>query len=281
MRNNILLLQRDLHANYMQWRAQWPAEIEHATRKACDKDWWDKAAHICDETGMSPALLLYAGFALRNARPEDYPARFSPTLFRSSGLIRRCATNYRDVLVAGLKSMETLQHIRNGHLELHAPRGAAELTTLVASLTLDYFKEKIHVYLHPFRKAGVTDNPRVADTVRFAHAKGNPFLLLLTAETPQMLGLASFDVAVLLRTMPWLLDVWGSFLPAGWELPGLEAKKYFVEEPHYHWPLDPWSTPYFVSERRIPTPQLFLSEGVPDALTDSFLASMRDQVRRA
>jgi len=281
MRYNIQILQNELLRNYMRWRGQWGSYFVQPSKDAAKREWWDKAAYICEETEISPALLFFICFSYRNIRPEDMTVDFRPTIFRSTTIMRRCVTNYRDIVGSGLKQMEVVRHLQGNFIEMVAPKSTDELVRKTAELTLDYFKEKIFVYSHVFRRAGVADDPRVMDTLRYVHSKRHPFLLLLTAETQVIRELASFNTRMAMRHMPWLEDIWGNFLAKDWEVPGTDVAHLFVEEPHYYWPLDPWRTPYFVADRNPPLPEHFLHENVPDPKTDSYLLGIRDQRIRA
>jgi hypothetical protein len=189
--------------------------------------------------------------------------------------------NYRDLVISSLKHMGVIHQIRNGEKEFTIPAGTNAMACKVAELTLEYFKEKVFVYSHVFRKTGVRDDPRVMDTIRYAHSRGHPLLLLLTAESETIKTLAAYNARMAMSYMPWIETIWGNLLPQDWERPAKNIKELFDGEPHYWWPLDPWSTPYFVGDRRAPKPEHLLNAGIPDQKTDSYLLGIRDQRMRS
>jgi hypothetical protein len=280
---NLTAASRDLLNTYQLWVTQWPATIRNHTRKASDIQWWDRAAEVCVQMGISGAMLVYCCYRYMNARPDDMVMEFQPTVFRSQALMRRSIQNFRDFLRSGAESLEILYMLRNHNNQLVAARSVDEMLRQLATLTVDYFREKINVRSYTFRKnPNAKMTPVLRDTLQFALCGANPFLLMCVAETEKIADMAALNGRVLAAQMPWVKAVWEHVLPDEWAHRPIDPAKYFTGgEAYYCWPLDPWSTPYFAGDRTMQRPRLPLLEGIVDRTTDCYLISLLDQSKKS
>lgn len=271
----------ELLTTYRHWKNNWGETLTNVTRKANEPEWWDRATELCVSQQISGPTLFWACWRYLNARPEDMVFEFQPTLFRAQALMRRSIQNMREVLVAEAERLEVIFRLRNLNAEMRAPKGCDDLLRMLSRLILEYFVEKSNVHFYKFTRAGAPSSEALRDTVRFSICRQNPYLLLATAETQHMQGLALLLSRRMSRLMPWCDEVWGHLMPDDWTYKVADQAKYFSqEEEHHSWPLDPWATPYLVGDHTKPRPALPLFEGVADSLTDSYLISLLDQGKK-
>ncbi len=280
--HSLTVASRELMSTYRLWGAQWPSTVRNHTRKASDIHWWDRAAEVCVQLGISGSMLIYCCYRYMNARPDDMVMEFQPTVFRSQALMRRSVQNFRDFLRSGAESLEILHMLRNHNTQMVAAHGVDAMLRQLATLTVDYFREKINVKSYAFRKnPGAEMTAALRDTLRFAMCGANPYLLMCVAETEKIADMAALNGRMMASQMPWVKTVWEHLLPDGWEHRHIDPAKYFAGgEAYYCWPLDPWSTPYFAGDRTIQRPRLPLLEGIVDRTTDCYLISLMDQAKK-
>lgn len=268
---------------YRRWVDKWPELGQWYKKAALSPEWWDRASGVCQETDTPPELMIYITWAYANARPEDFYVSFSPTIFRSTGILYRSISNYRDMMANVIRSIEPLHMIENDGNGFVAPKGTLEFTRKVLEYGVKYFKYVNEVKSYPVRKAVGPLSDIMQDTLCYSACNQNPFLLLTMAQTPTIRALARSNVVTLCNEQPWHFEIWEGI--AGDRLQDLQdcheiVVKNFDNDIRYHWPVDPWALPYFVADRTQLRPTLHMLEGCLCHKTDLYLRGVLDLNRR-
>jgi len=270
-------LKLQMKHSHLFWMQKWPELVMTPTRKALKPEFWDKAAGACLDWMVPPSLLYYCCYSYLNIRPEDPVIPFRPTVFRSRTLMDRAVLNFRDLLLSTSKQMEKLWQLNHQGSEYLAPRSTLKFARGIARMSLEYYREVVVVHCHPLKKSADAWKPETRDTVRYVKARPNPFLLLPTLEAEGPLKkLATHNARWLCAEMPWHTDIWEGIAGDMLANSGENTENIFDGPSHYHWPLDPWSTPYLVVSNAVLAPSLLLMDQGADPKTDSYLQGMLD-----
>jgi hypothetical protein len=265
-----------LCAEYIRWRTRWPHLIFNPSRKAQSAEWWDRAAAVCDYERCSPALLFWVVKNHRNQNPDDPAVEFQPTLFRSRAIMERSIAAFRKSLQDVFRPLHSLHMIESRNQPYLLPRGLDEACRGIAELSLRFFKWVMAVRCQEIYQIPINEvSTELHDMLAYATCLQNPFLLLSVVKTDKVAALAQHNARWLIFEQPWHETIWSGV--AG--LPDLRQihpgeKKLWDGPSHYHWPVSPVSTPYFVLDLNYPDPRLELFDRFSNASVERHLQAL-------